>query len=161
MPCTRVHRVLYLSIILGGNENFLFFLIFQIYIMDIHIWYTLLSAIIGGVMGARARLGEVLILFHSHESFIGSLILMNWMNYTKNCYFNILCFSEFYRCLACLLVQIRSIEMVHKRFESFPEAFVKNLVSPDTKRWFSNRDWELFNVYLIISFNGIVYCFAL
>lgn len=27
--------------------------------MDIYIWYTLLSAIIGGVMGARARLGEV------------------------------------------------------------------------------------------------------
>lgn len=54
-----------------------------IYVMDIHIWYTLMSALIGGVMGARARLGE-----------------------------------------------IRSIEMVHKRFESFPEAFVKNLVSP-------------------------------
>lgn len=33
----------------------------QIYIMDIHIWYTLLSAIYGAVMGARARLGEVLI----------------------------------------------------------------------------------------------------
>ncbi|XVF54616.1 hypothetical protein PTKIN_Ptkin05aG0196000 [Pterospermum kingtungense] len=58
-----------------------------IYIMDIHIWYTLLSAIVGGVMGARARLGE-----------------------------------------------IRSTEMVHKRFESFPEAFAKNLVSPQTKR---------------------------
>ncbi|KAJ4712497.1 Callose synthase [Melia azedarach] len=59
----------------------------SIYLMDIHIWYTLLSAIVGGVMGARARLGE-----------------------------------------------IRSIEMVHKRFESFPEAFVKNLVSPQAKR---------------------------
>ncbi|PIN24305.1 1,3-beta-glucan synthase/callose synthase catalytic subunit [Handroanthus impetiginosus] len=58
-----------------------------IYLMDIHIWYTLLSAIYGAVMGARARLGE-----------------------------------------------IRSIEMVHKRFESFPEAFVKNLVSPQIKR---------------------------
>ncbi|KAL8123352.1 hypothetical protein AgCh_011353 [Apium graveolens] len=58
-----------------------------IYLMDIYIWYTLLSAIVGGVMGARARLGE-----------------------------------------------IRSIEMVHKRFESFPEAFVKNLVSSNTKR---------------------------
>ncbi|EYU40120.1 hypothetical protein MIMGU_mgv1a000075mg [Erythranthe guttata] len=57
-----------------------------IYIMDIHIWYTLLSAIYGAVMGARGRLGE-----------------------------------------------IRSIEMVHKRFESFPEAFVKNLVSPQIK----------------------------
>ncbi|KAJ4962108.1 hypothetical protein NE237_022018 [Protea cynaroides] len=58
-----------------------------IYLMDIQIWYTVLSALVGGVMGARARLGE-----------------------------------------------IRSIEMLHKRFESFPEAFVKNLVSPQTKR---------------------------
>lgn len=61
--------------------------VIAIYLMDIHIWYTLLSAIIGGVMGARARLGE-----------------------------------------------IRSIEMMHKRFESFPEAFVKNLVSPQPMR---------------------------
>ncbi|KAK7350678.1 hypothetical protein VNO77_09549 [Canavalia gladiata] len=59
-----------------------------IYLMDIHIWYTVMSAIVGGVIGARARLGE-----------------------------------------------IRSIEMVHKRFESFPGAFVKNLASPQTKRW--------------------------
>ncbi|XP_075514445.1 callose synthase 10-like isoform X2 [Primulina tabacum] len=58
-----------------------------IYLMDIHIWYTLLSAIYGAVMGARARLGE-----------------------------------------------IRSVEMVHKRFESFPEAFVRNMVSPKIKR---------------------------
>ncbi|VVB02402.1 unnamed protein product [Arabis nemorensis] len=58
-----------------------------IYIMDLHIFYTVLSAIIGGVMGAKARLGE-----------------------------------------------IRSIEMVHKRFESFPEAFAQNLVSPVVKR---------------------------
>ncbi|GFS39842.1 glucan synthase-like 8 [Actinidia rufa] len=57
-----------------------------IYLMDIHIFYTLLSAIVGGVMGARARLGE-----------------------------------------------IRSLQMVHKRFESFPEAFAKNLVSLETK----------------------------
>lgn len=27
--------------------------------MDIHIWYTVLSAIVGGVLGARGRLGEV------------------------------------------------------------------------------------------------------
>ncbi|XP_024168978.1 callose synthase 10 [Rosa chinensis] len=63
-----------------------------IYLMDIHIWYTLLSAIIGGVMGARSRLGE-----------------------------------------------IRSIEMVHKRFESFPEAFVKNLVSQSQKQRFPSN----------------------
>ncbi|KAH8486791.1 hypothetical protein H0E87_025699 [Populus deltoides] len=62
-----------------------------IYIMDIHIWYTILSAVVGGVMGARARLGE-----------------------------------------------IRSIEMVHKRFESFPAAFVNNLVSPQARRMLLN-----------------------
>ncbi|XP_027351814.1 callose synthase 10 isoform X1 [Abrus precatorius] len=58
-----------------------------IYLMDILIWYTVMSAIVGGVIGARARLGE-----------------------------------------------IRSIEMVHKRFESFPGAFVKSLASSQTKR---------------------------
>ncbi|PWA59606.1 glucan synthase-like 8 [Artemisia annua] len=61
--------------------------IVAIYLMDIHIFYTLLSAVIGGVMGARARLGK-----------------------------------------------IRSIEMLHKRFDSFPEAFVKQLVSTQAKR---------------------------
>ncbi|KAF4376973.1 hypothetical protein F8388_022689, partial [Cannabis sativa] len=35
--------------------------------------------------------------------------------------------------------QIRSMEMVRKRFESFPEAFVKNLVYPQTKRLPFNR----------------------
>ncbi|MFS7971643.1 putative 1,3-beta-glucan synthase [Helianthus anomalus] len=64
--------------------------IVAIYLMDIHIFYTLLSAIIGGVMGARARLGE-----------------------------------------------IRSIEMVHKRFESFPKAFVDQLVSKQAKNFMS------------------------
>lgn len=33
------------------------------------------------------------------------------------------------------LLQIRSIEMVHKRFESFPAAFVKNMASPKTRRY--------------------------
>lgn len=28
--------------------------------MDIHIWYTLLSALVGGLMGALGRLGEVI-----------------------------------------------------------------------------------------------------
>ncbi|KAH9625672.1 hypothetical protein KSS87_000065 [Heliosperma pusillum] len=32
------------------------------------------------------------------------------------------------------VIAIRSIEMVHKRFESFPEAFVKNMSSPRMKR---------------------------
>ncbi|KAM0014254.1 putative 1,3-beta-glucan synthase [Helianthus debilis subsp. tardiflorus] len=53
-------------------------------------FYTLLSVIIGGVMGARARLGEV------------------W-----------------------------SIEMVHKRFESFPKAFVDQLVPKQPKNLMS------------------------
>ncbi|KAK2968255.1 hypothetical protein RJ640_030305 [Escallonia rubra] len=76
-----------------------------IYIMDIHIWYTLLSAVVGGVMGARARLGE---------SRVKAIILT-------------------------VILQIRSVEMVHKRFESFPEAFVKNLVSSQSKRMPINR----------------------
>ncbi|XP_072977021.1 callose synthase 10 isoform X1 [Typha angustifolia] len=80
-----------------GNRNALTILslwapVFAIYLMDIHIWYTLLSALIGGLMGARGRLGE-----------------------------------------------IRSIEMLHKRFESFPEAFTKNLVSPQAKGMPPNR----------------------
>lgn len=75
-----------------GNKNALTILslwapVFAIYLMDIHIWYTLLSALVGGLIGARARLGE-----------------------------------------------IRSIEMLQKRFESFPEAFVKNLVSAQSRR---------------------------
>lgn len=48
-----------ISITLSGLSSFL-----QIYLMDIHIWYTLLSAICGAVMGARARLGEVCSIFH-------------------------------------------------------------------------------------------------
>lgn len=46
----------------------------QIYLMDIHIWYTIMSAIVGGVMGARARLGEVLMLLNSFGYFLGFLI---------------------------------------------------------------------------------------
>ncbi|KAK7281994.1 hypothetical protein RIF29_10435 [Crotalaria pallida] len=74
------------------NNNFLTVVslwapVVAIYLMDLHIWHTVMSAIVGGVIGARARLGE-----------------------------------------------IRSIEMMHKRFESFPGAFVKNLSSPQTKR---------------------------
>lgn len=42
--------------------------------MDIYIWYTLLSAVIGGIMGARARLGEVLMLFYSSNSFISNIV---------------------------------------------------------------------------------------
>ncbi|XP_008788670.2 callose synthase 10 isoform X2 [Phoenix dactylifera] len=74
-----------------GNRNALTLLslwapVVAVYLLDILIWYTLLSALVGGLMGARARLGE-----------------------------------------------IRSLEMLHKRFESFPEAFVKNLVSSVTR----------------------------
>uniref|UniRef100_A0A0E0L6W8 1,3-beta-glucan synthase n=1 Tax=Oryza punctata TaxID=4537 RepID=A0A0E0L6W8_ORYPU len=73
------------DLVSSGNKNALTILslwapVLAIYLMDIHIWYTLLSALVGGVMGARDRLGE-----------------------------------------------IRSIEMLHKRFESFPEAFAKTL----------------------------------
>ncbi|KAH7668690.1 callose synthase protein [Dioscorea alata] len=75
-----------------GNRNALTLLslwapVVAIYLMDIYIWYTLLSALIGGLIGARARLGE-----------------------------------------------IRSLDMLQKRFETFPEAFVKNLISPQAKK---------------------------
>jgi len=69
--------------------------------MDIHIWYTLLSALVGGVMGARDRLGE-----------------------------------------------IRSIEMLRKRFESFPEAFAKTL-SPQR---ISSRPVPQVNKHLFITY---------
>ncbi|KAJ8465898.1 hypothetical protein OPV22_028450 [Ensete ventricosum] len=80
-----------------GNRNALTVLslwapVFAIYLMDIHIWYTVLSALVGGLLGALARLGE-----------------------------------------------IRSLDMFHKRFESFPEAFAKNLVSSQMKRSIPNR----------------------
>ncbi|KAF8674813.1 hypothetical protein HU200_047941 [Digitaria exilis] len=83
-----------------GNKNALTILslwapVLAIYLMDIHIWYTLLSALVGGVMGARDRLGE-----------------------------------------------IRSIEMLHKRFESFPEAFAKNLSPQRLLALFSKFDSE-------------------
>jgi hypothetical protein len=38
--------------------------------MDIHIWYTLLSALVGGVMGARDRLGEVYLFFQVLALFV-------------------------------------------------------------------------------------------
>ncbi|PKA50093.1 Callose synthase 10 [Apostasia shenzhenica] len=82
-----------------GNRNALTVLslwapVFAIYLMDIHIWYTILSALIGGLLGARARLGE-----------------------------------------------LRSIQMLQKRFESFPEAFVKNLVSSQARRMPQHRQY--------------------
>uniref|UniRef100_A0A803KQG1 1,3-beta-glucan synthase component FKS1-like domain-containing protein n=1 Tax=Chenopodium quinoa TaxID=63459 RepID=A0A803KQG1_CHEQI len=87
--------------------------VIAIYLMDIHIWYTLLSALVGGVMGARARLGE-----------------------------------------------IRSIDMVHKRFESFPEAFVKNMASSRTRshrrcRWRFQVKQDLFWVSSPFSWKGL------
>ncbi|XP_047316862.1 callose synthase 10 [Impatiens glandulifera] len=80
------------DLISKNNNNFLTVIslwapVVAIYLMDILIWHTLLSAIVGGVIGARDRLGE-----------------------------------------------IRTLDMVHKRFDSFPEAFTKNLVSSQTKR---------------------------
>lgn len=90
----KSHNLLYSwhDLVSKGNKNALTIAslwapVLAIYLMDIHIWYTLLSALVGGLMGARARLGE-----------------------------------------------IRSNDMVQKRFENFPEAFVQNLVSPQMKR---------------------------
>ncbi|KAJ1692919.1 hypothetical protein LUZ63_009617 [Rhynchospora breviuscula] len=85
------------DLVSGGNHNALTVVslwapVFAIYIMDLHIWYTLCSALVGGMMGAAARIGE-----------------------------------------------IRSIDMLQRRFQSFPEAFSNNLVSQTTKRIFASR----------------------
>lgn len=92
--------------------------------MDICIWYTLLSAIAGGVMGARARLGEVSIIFFVIIIYL-TFFYLTWNFYKPS--------LSVYSTPSWVL-QIRPIEMVHKRFQSFPEAFVKNLVSSNTKR---------------------------
>lgn len=42
--------------------------------MDVHIFYTLLSAVVGGVMGARGRLGEVSLLSLLYQLLILYLI---------------------------------------------------------------------------------------
>ncbi|KAI5059006.1 hypothetical protein GOP47_0025325 [Adiantum capillus-veneris] len=59
---------------------FLWAPVLVIYLLDISIWYTIISAIWGGLLGARDRLGE-----------------------------------------------IRSLEMLRNRFESFPEGFVNSM----------------------------------
>jgi hypothetical protein len=46
--------------------------------MDIHIWYTLLSALVGGVMGARDRLGEVYIYSFMSWSCFWIQVLINY-----------------------------------------------------------------------------------
>jgi len=51
--------IVHIVYLLGHIPFSNYFFLFQIYLMDIHIWYTVLSAIVGGVKGARARLGEV------------------------------------------------------------------------------------------------------
>lgn len=61
--------------------------VFAIYLLDIHIFYTIISAVLGFLLGARDRLGE-----------------------------------------------IRSLDAVHKLFESFPEAFMDTLHVPLSKR---------------------------
>lgn len=71
------------------------------------------------------------------------------------------CFSSFIgNCILKLdfllkywISQIRSIEMVHKRFESFPEAFVKNLVSPQTKRWWPSRKSIVMTYFVAYNYN--------
>ncbi len=34
--------------------------IFQIYVLDVQVWYTVASALLGGLEGARDKLGEVI-----------------------------------------------------------------------------------------------------
>lgn len=109
-------------------------IVLQIYLMDILIWYTILSAIVGGVKGARARLGEVLMCsLRVPDIIFYSLFLFQFCMWCSSACSPV---TLVLTCVDCVyLWQIRSIEMVHKRFESFPAAFVNNLVSPMMKRW--------------------------
>ncbi len=44
----------------------------QIYFLDTQVWYTVMSALVGALEGARMGLGEVSLLFFSHhESCVG------------------------------------------------------------------------------------------
>ncbi|KAK6925714.1 1,3-beta-glucan synthase subunit FKS1-like, domain-1 [Dillenia turbinata] len=74
-----------------ANEHILpysfFHMIVEIYLLDIHIIYTVIYAVCGFLLGAKDRLGE-----------------------------------------------IRSLEYIHKLFEEFPRAFMKNLYVPSRKR---------------------------
>ncbi|KAG5537092.1 hypothetical protein RHGRI_024510 [Rhododendron griersonianum] len=73
-----------------------------------------------------------LILGSSYISF-GMLITLYslWLSSCSK-----LCSISYYALLMCNpFRQIRSLEMVHKRFESFPEAFAEKLVSAQTKRF--------------------------
>lgn len=66
--------------------------------MDILIWYTLLSAIVGGVKGARARLGEVLISFTGNFFLSGDRFCFPY-DYALNSFFVfILLSSEVLQC---------------------------------------------------------------
>ncbi|KAK9926738.1 hypothetical protein M0R45_023951 [Rubus argutus] len=108
-----------------------------IYLMDIHIWYTLLSAIIGGVMGARSRLGEGIYIFSIVANFLSSYAYILPLLY--------------------VLLTIRSIEMVHKRFESFPEAFVKNLVSQSQKQRFPSNSQPSQDSHVLNKTNAAIF----
>mgnify|MGYP000037589064 CR=1 FL=1 len=47
----------------------------QIYLLDISIWYTVWSALLGGLIGAKDRLGEVLCSFLFSSFMIEALCL--------------------------------------------------------------------------------------
>ena len=54
---------------LCGNDLSKCFL--QIYLMDIQIWYTIISSFVGGFVGTQERLGEVISLFGMHQISVG------------------------------------------------------------------------------------------
>ena len=53
-----------LSVMITGSHYFILIslLIFsQIYVLDVQVWYTVASALLGGLEGARDKLGEVIL----------------------------------------------------------------------------------------------------
>ncbi|GFP79993.1 callose synthase 9 [Phtheirospermum japonicum] len=94
--------------------------VLAIYLMDIHIFYTVISAIWGFLLGARDRLGEemlmcVIYVFMFFNEYDGCVIFATPFP----------CTSIFK--LLFLGPQIRSLDAVHQLFESFPAAFMKTL----------------------------------
>lgn len=103
----------------------------QIYLLDIHVFYTVISAIWGFLLGARDRLGEVsnYIWFCFYQSSLRWILFVIGFRFFVFAIwlFNVTCSFYF---------QIRSLEALHKLFEQFPGAFIDTLHISIPNRWF-------------------------
>ena len=66
---------------------------FQIYLLDIILWYAVFSAILGGILGATDHLGEVSCAKNQIPSFLffSSYLLLYLLS---NIYFILICCSQ-------------------------------------------------------------------